>query len=201
MTAWLLHYFVTDYENVKDTKVRSAYGRLAGWVGIVCNLLLVAGKLAVGFISGSVAVIADGLNNLSDAASSIITLVGFRLASKKADKEHPFGHARFEYLAGLTVAVLVLVMGFELAKSSFDKIINPTPISFGLVSFVILSGSILLEIWMTTFNYTIGRHINSAALRAVGTDSRNDAIATTAVLAAAITVHFTGLNLDGWDWG
>ncbi len=198
MTAWLLQHFIKDYENANDTKVRSATGRLAGWVGIGCNLLLVAGKMAVGFVSGSVAVIADGLNNLADAVSSVVTLAGFKLASKQADKEHPFGHARFEYIAGLTVAVLVLVMGFELGRSSFGKIIEPTPVSFGMVSLAILSGSILLKLWMTAFYYTMGRHINSTALRAVGTDSRNDAIATTAVLASALLVHFSGVNLDGW---
>ncbi len=198
MTAWLLRRFVKNYENVKDAKVRTACGGLAGRVGIVCNLLLVAGKLAAGFVSGSVSIMADGLNNLSDAASSIITLVGFRLASKTADKEHPFGHARFEYIAGLSVAVMVLVMGIELGKSSFEKIMNPTPVSFSFVSFLVLAASILLKAWMTAFNRDVGQRISSASLKAASVDSRNDAIATTAVLAAAVAAYFTGFNLDGW---
>ncbi len=198
MTEWLLSHFVKDYKNTQDAKVRTAAGGLAGRVGIFCNLLLVVGKLFAGFLTGSVAIMADGLNNLSDAASSIITLIGFKFASKEADKEHPFGHARIEYLAGLTVAVLVLVMGIELGKSSIDKIINPTPVSFGWVSLLILFASILVKAWMAAFNRNVGQRINSSSLRAASVDSRNDVITTAAVLLGALITHFSGVNLDGW---
>ena len=141
---------------------------------------------------------ADGLNNLSDAASSVITLAGFNIASKTADKEHPFGHARFEYIAGLTVAVMVLVMGIELGKSSLEKIIHPTPVTFSLASFAVLAAAVLLKVWMSAFNRNVGQRINSAALQAASADSRNDSIATTAVLLAAAVSRFAGVNLDGW---
>ncbi|HQP24730.1 MAG TPA: cation diffusion facilitator family transporter [Smithellaceae bacterium] len=198
MTEWLLRHFIKNNENITDTTVRTAYGSLAGRVGIVCNLVLVAGKLTAGFFSGSVSIMADGLNNLSDAASSVITLAGFKIASKTADKEHPFGHARFEYIAGLTVAVMVLVMGIELGKSSLEKIIHPTPVTFSLASFAVLAAAVLLKVWMSAFNRNVGQRINSAALQAASADSRNDSIATTAVLLAAAVSRFAGVNLDGW---
>lgn len=198
MTEWLLRHFVKDHENIQDAAVRSACGRLAGLVGIVCNLLLVAGKLTVGSVSGSVSIIADGLNNLSDAASSVIALVGFKVAARTADKEHPFGHGRFEYIAGLAVAVMILVIGIELGQSSLAKIISPTPVAFGFWGFAVLMASILLKVWMAVFNRSMGQRISSATLQAVSADSRNDAIATTAVLLAAMVSHFTGVNLDGW---
>ncbi len=198
MTEWLLRHFVKDHENIQDDAVRSACGRLAGLVGIVCNLLLVAGKLTVGSVSGSVSIIADGLNNLSDAASSVIALVGFKVAARTADKEHPFGHGRFEYIAGLAVAVMILVIGIELGQSSLAKIISPTPVAFGFWGFAVLTASVLLKVWMAVFNRSMGQRISSATLQAVSADSRNDAIATTAVLLAAMVSHFTGVNLDGW---
>lgn len=198
VTLWLLRFFVKNYKNVRDTKIRTACGSFASFIGIACNTLLVAGKITAGLVSGSVSIIADGINNLSDAASSIITSVGFKLASKTPDKKHPFGHARFEYIAGLTVAVIVLVMGFELGKNSFEKIIKPTPVSFGFISFLVLISSILLKVWMTLFNRDVGKHINSTSLKAASVDSRNDAIATTAVLIAAVLTYYTKLNLDGY---
>lgn len=198
MTEWLLRRFIKDFDRVEEASVRTAYGSLAGLVGIVSNLLLVAAKLAVGLLSGSVAIIADGLNNLSDAASSVISLAGFKIASRKADREHPFGHGRYEYISGLVVAVMVLFIGVELGKSSIEKIVRPTPIELGAWVFVVLSASVLLKVWMAVFNKDIAHRINSTALQATSADSRNDAIATAAVLLAMVVSYFSGLNLDGW---
>ena len=198
MTEWLLRRFIKDFDRVEEASVRTAYGSLAGLVGIVSNLLLVAAKLAVGLLSGSVAIIADGLNNLSDAASSVISLAGFKIASRKADREHPFGHGRYEYISGLVVAVMVLFIGVELGKSSIEKIVRPTPIELGAWVFVVLSASVLLKVWMAVFNRDIAHRINSTALQATSADSRNDAIATAAVLLAMVVSYFSGLNLDGW---
>lgn len=198
MTNWLVRRFVKNHKDVNDPAVHTAYGRMAGVVGIVCNLLLVAGKLLAGIASGSIAVMADAVNNLSDAASSVITLVGFKLAAKPADKEHPFGHARFEYIAGLVVAMLVMVIGIELGRSSIGKIIDPTPVEFGWLTLAVLAGAILLKLWMAVFNRNIGRRIGSTTLQATYADSRNDVITTGAVLVAALIARFTGLNLDGW---
>lgn len=190
--------FIRDFDRVEEASVRTAYGSLAGLVGIVSNLLLVAAKLAVGLLSGSVAIIADGLNNLSDAASSVISLAGFKIASRKADREHPFGHGRYEYISGLVVAVMVLLIGVELGKSSIEKIVRPTPIELGAWVFVVLSASVLLKVWMAVFNKDVAHRISSTALQATSVDSRNDAIATAAVLLAMVVSYFSGLNLDGW---
>ena len=178
--------------------MRTAYGNLAGAVGIVCNALLCAAKLFVGTLFGSISVTADAVNNLSDASSSIITLVGFKLSAKPADKEHPYGHARIEYLAGLAVSVLIIVIGFELARTSLDKILHPTPVAFSWLTVAVLAGSIGVKLWMAMFNRTIGRRIGSATLEATATDSRNDVISTAAVLAALVLGQATHLVLDGW---
>lgn len=198
MTEWLVRRFVKNHHSIGDASVRTAYGSLAGWVGIACNLLLVAGKLTIGFFSGSVAIAADGLNNLSDAASSIVALVGFKIAARKADREHPFGHGRYEYISGLVVAVMVLLIGIELGKSSIEKIIRPTPITFGFWGYVVLLASVSLKVWMTVFNGNVGRRINSTTLQATSIDSRNDAITTSAILLAMIISYFSRVNLDGW---
>lgn len=198
MTELLVQFFLKDNRDPKDPAVYARYGKLAGWVGIVCNLLLAGVKLLSGILSGSIAVTADAVNNLSDAASSVITLAGFKLASKPADKEHPFGHARFEYIAGLAVAVMILVIGVELAKSSVQKIMEPTPVEFGWLSLLILLLAIIIKVWMAFFNRSIGRRIGSSTLEATSIDSRNDAITTTALLVAALIARFTGLKLDGW---
>jgi len=198
MTERLLRRFIKNYDNTKDAGVRAACGRFAGLAGIVCNIILVAFKLTAGLISGSIAIIADALNNLSDAAASVITLAGFKFASKTPDKEHPFGHARFEYIAGLTVAVMVIVMGIELGKTSIEKIIHAEPAVFGYLTFAILAGSVLLKLWMAYFYSSIGLRINSSSLKAASIDSRNDVIATFAVLVSAIIARFSGINLDGW---
>lgn len=178
--------------------MRTAYGNLAGAVGIVCNALLCAAKLLMGTLFGSISVTADAVNNLSDASSSIITLVGFKLSAKPADKEHPYGHARIEYLAGLAVSVLIIVIGFELARTSFGKILHPTPVAFSWLTVAVLAGSIGVKLWMAMFNRTIGRRIGSATLEATASDSRNDVISTAAVLAALVLGQATHLVLDGW---
>ncbi len=198
MSKLLVRLFVKNPEDLQNPAVRAAYGRMCGLVGIFCNLLLVAGKLLAGFFSGSIAIMADAINNLSDAASSVITLAGFKLAAKPADSGHPFGHARFEYISGLAVALLVMVIGIELAKSSVEKILNPTPVTFSFLSFAVLAGAILLKIWMAFFNRRIGRKIGSGTLEATYADSRNDVLTTGAVLVAALVARFTGLNLDGY---
>ncbi len=198
MTELLLRLFVKNHTNVKDPGVRTAYGKLAGAVGILCNLLLFAGKLLVGTLSGSVSVTADAVNNLSDASSSVVTLIGFKLASRPADAEHPYGHARMEYLSGLAVAAMILIIGVELVKSSFDKIMHPSPVDFSPVIVIVLVASILLKLWMALFNRRLGQKIDSAALCATAADSRNDVIATLAVLAACIIGRLTGLRVDGY---
>ena len=198
MTDLLIRLFIRDPENTRSEAVRTAYGNLAGLVGIVCNLLLCAGKFTAGLVFGSLAVTADAVNNLSDASSNVISLLGFRLGSRPADKEHPFGHARYEYLAGLGVAVMILLIGMELAKSSVSKILHPEPVEFGLLTLCVLVASILVKLWMSVFNARIGRKIQSSTLIATAADSRNDVISTAAVLAAGVLERFTGLPVDGW---
>lgn len=181
----------------KDQNERSRLGKLSGLVGIVSNLILSGGKIAAGSVVGSMSIVADGLNNLSDATGSIVTLLGFKFAEKPADKEHPYGHARFEYLASLTVSMLILCIGFELMKSSVQKIIHPTPVEFSPVVLVILVCSVLVKLFLMLFNLRTGRRIGSDVLLATATDSRNDAITTTAVIIAAVVEHFTDLKIDG----
>ena len=172
---------------------RAAMGKLSGLIGILCNLLLSGSKLLVGTMAASMSITADGLNNLSDAASSIVTLAGFKLAEKPADKEHPYGHARFEYLASLTVSVMILVIGFELAKSSVEKLLHPAEIVFSALSVWVLVLSILVKAGMMVFNGKMGKRLQSTALLATAADSRNDVLTTGAVLIATVTEHFTGL--------
>ena len=198
MTDLLLRLFVKHASDTSDPAVRAGYGRLAGVTGIVCNLLLFALKLLAGTISGSVSITADAVNNLSDASGSIVTLVGFKLASRPADDEHPYGHARMEYLSGLAVAVLILVIGVELVKSSVGKILHPEAVEFSALIVVILVCSILVKLWMAVFNRKLGRRIGSAALTAAAADSRNDVISTGAVLLACIVGQLTGLKIDGY---
>ena len=198
MTNILIRLFIRNRTEVHDTAVRNSYGKLSGWVGIVCNILLCIGKFVTGFISGSVSVTADAANNLSDASSSIINLFGFKLSEQAADEEHPFGHARYEYISGFVIAVLVLVIGFELLKGSIDKIIHPSAVEFSWVTIGVLGASILVKLWMMLFNLKIGKLISSQSLEATAADSRNDCISTSAVLAAALISHFAGVELDGW---
>lgn len=198
MTEFLLSRFVKGYPEVNDPQVRARCGNLAGLVGICCNLLLSAGKFLAGLLTGSVAISADAVNNLSDASSSIITLLGFRLAARPADDEHPYGHGRTEYLSGLAVSVMILLIGAELAKTSIQKILSPEPITTGMVSILILAASILVKFWMAAFNRHVGRLIRSSTLEATAADSRNDVISTGAVLIATLLQMQFGWNLDGY---
>ena len=198
MTKLLLRLFVRNYTNTKDPQVRSAVGSLSGMVGIGCNVLLFIGKIIIGTLSGSVSITADAMNNLSDASSSIVTLIGFRLARMPADENHPYGHARFEYLSGLAVAAMIMVIGFELGKSSVEKILDPQPVALSLMAAAVLVGSIGVKLWLTLFNRKLGDLIDSATLLATSTDSRNDCIATLAVLAAAAVEYFFDLRIDGF---
>lgn len=177
--------------------IRARIGKLSGAVGIICNCLLAAGKLIVGHMTSSMSITADGLNNLSDGASSIVTLLGFKLAEKPADRKHPYGHARIEYIAGLTVAVMILFIGLELGKSSVQKFINPEPIEFSFTAVWVLCASILVKLFMMLFNLKMGRKINSNTLLATAADSRNDVMTTSAVLAASIVEHFYDVRIDG----
>lgn len=198
MSKLLLKIFVKDYENVKDPIVRERYGILGSAVGIVLNLLLCAGKFIVGAASHSIAVTADAFNNLSDAGSSIVTLLGFKLSAKKPDKDHPFGHGRFEYISALAVAFLVLLMAVELIKSSVGKIINPDEISFSVPTVIVLVMSILGKIWLAFFNRKLGKAINSPAMTAVVTDSLGDICATGASLLSIVVAKLFSVNIDGY---
>lgn len=198
MTGLLLRLFVKNHNDTEDPVVRSAYGKLAGAVGIVCNLLLFAGKLLAGILSGSVAVTADAVNNLSDASSSLVTLLGFKLAERPADEEHPYGHARIEYISGLVVAALILLIGAELAKSSFSKILHPETVEFSFLTLGVLVGSILVKLWMALFCRKLGRRIDSTTLLATSADSRNDVISTAAVLVGCLVGYFFDVKLDGY---
>ena len=183
MTELLLRIFVRKSD---PEGYRSGVGRLSGSVGIAANVLLCAMKLLVGTVSGSVSITADAMHNLSDASSSIVALLGFKLSEKPADDHHPYGHARYEYLSGLVVAALILVIGFELLKTSIDKILNPTPTEFSLWVALVLVGSVAMKLWLSRFNTILGRKIDSTALLATAADSRNDVVSTTAVLLAAL---------------
>ena len=198
MSDWLVRIFVRDADNTSDPAVRTRYGQFAGMVCIVCNVLLCVGKAMVGVAVGSISIVADAVNNLSDASSNIVSMLGFKLASKPADNHHPFGHGRFEYLAGLTVSVLEAAIGINLIMSSVGKIANPEPTTFGPAVVVVLIASMVVKLWMMAFNNEIGRRISSDTLRATAIDSRNDVITTGAVLMSAVISSFTGFDLDGW---
>ena len=177
---------------------RAAYGKLSGAVGIACNLLLFAGKLAVGLAAHSVSITADAVNNLSDASGAVVTLVGFRMAEKPADRDHPFGHARVEYIAGLVVSALILLVGAELAKSAVEKILHPAPVDISPVTMAVLAVSVAVKLWLSRFNRMLGRQIDSAALMATAADSRNDALSTGAGLLSALGSRHTGWGMDGY---
>ena len=194
----LCRWFIKDSANTDDPKVRLAHGRMAGIVGIVCNLLLCGFKLLAGILAGSLAMIADAFNNLSDAGSAIVTLIGFKLAGAPPDKDHPFGHGRMEYLSAMGVAVLIILAGFELATSAIDKMIHPAAPSFSLVSTIILAVSIGVKLWMAVFNRRIGKKIRSDALCAAGVDSRNDVICTGVVLISSVLGLWLPVSIDGY---
>ena len=198
MIELLARWFIPHRDNTADGAVRRAYGTLCGAVGIGLNVLLFIGKFFAGQLSGSIAVTADAFNNLSDAGSSAVTLLGFRLAGKKPDPDHPFGHGRIEYISGLIVAGLILLMGVELAKSSFDKILHPEEVTFSALALVILAVSVAVKLYMWHYNRRIGGKIRSAAMEATASDSLSDAAATAAVLLAMLIGRWTGLAVDGY---
>ena len=198
MTQFLIRCFIKRPDDVKDAAVRTAYGNLASLVGMACNILLCIGKLLAGTLFGSIAIMADALNNLSDASSNVVSLIGFRLAAKAPDAEHPYGHARYEYLAGLVVSVTILAIGLSLLKESALKVLHPTPVAFSWLSIGVLAASILVKLWLSGFNRTVGKKINSETLMAAAADSRNDVLTTGAVLLSTILCSLTGYGImDG----
>lgn len=198
MAELLAKLFIKDHQNTKDPAVRAAYGELSGIVGIIVNLLLTAAKFFAGLSTGSISISADAVNNLSDAGSSIITLAGFKMAKKPADKDHPYGHGRIEYITALIVSFLILLMGFELLKSSIGKIRSPGPVVYNTTALVILLVSIAAKLWLAFFNSKLGKKIDSTATKAVVLDSLSDTAATAVALAALILSKFTDAPVDGW---
>lgn len=198
MVTLLSKFFIKDRKNFTDAKVRQSYGMLCGALGIVLNVLLFCGKYAAGLLSNSIAITADAFNNLSDAGSSIITLIGFRMAGQKPDPDHPFGHGRIEYISGLLVSVAIIIMGLELLKSSAEKILHPEELLFSPVIIAILILSILVKCYMAFYNTAIGTKIASSSMKAVSTDSFSDMAATSVVLISTVVSHFTGFKVDGW---
>ena len=198
MTKALIKLFIKNPEETSNPQVRGKYGLLAGLAGIVSNGLLFALKLTVGTLFNSISITADAVNNLSDAGSSLITLIGFKLSGKPADDEHPYGHARIEYITGFVVSLMILLLGIELVKSSFDKIIHPEPVEFNYLTVAVLVIAIAMKLWQSQFNKNLGKRIHSTTLEATSKDSLNDVIATSAVLAALLVGHFSGLLIDGY---
>mgnify|MGYP000592182363 CR=1 FL=1 len=198
MISLLARLFIKPDPAREEPETRRAYGVLCGIVGICLNVLLFAGKFLAGTLSGSIAITADAFNNLSDAGSSFVTLVGFQLAGQKPDSEHPFGHGRMEYVSGLAVSVLILLMGLELGKTSIEKILHPEPVDSSPLIFAILCASILVKLYMFLYNRRLGKKLASPAMEATAMDSLSDSVATAAVLIATLVGRFTGLEIDGW---
>ncbi len=198
MVTLLAKWFIRNKESLGEGQLRHMYGVLCGALGIFLNLVLFAFKLFAGTLSGSIAITADAFNNLSDAGSSVVTLLGFKLANQKPDREHPFGHGRMEYLSGLLVSMLIIYMGIELTRSSFTKILHPEEVTFSIVAVLILVASVAVKLYMGLYNRSVGRKINSAAMLATATDSFSDCLSTVAVLAATVIGHFAHIYIDGY---
>lgn len=198
LSNFLISKFIKDPKDINNKKVRDAYGYLGGIVGIIVNLILFATKLIIGIISNSIAVTADAFNNLSDVASSVITILGFKLANKPPDKEHPFGHGRLEYISGLIVSFLVMLVGFEFIKTSFDRIIHPSKVIFNLIPFILILVSIVFKIWISKFNKTIGKAIKSSALKASSFDALSDVISSSCVALSLILSKWIDIPIDGY---
>ena len=196
MTKILLKLFIKDYNDTANPRVRRKYVNLGSAVGILCNIILFLIKLTIGLLAGSVSIMADAFNNLTDIGSSVVTLIGFRMSEKPADKEHPFGHGRFEYMSAMLVAIIILLVGFELFKSSIDKIINPTELNIEIYTIILLLISVIIKLWMFLFNKKLGKSINSTSLVATAQDSINDSIATSAVLISIVICSIFGINID-----
>ena len=197
MREFLVKKFIKDYDKIEDNKVREKYGILSSFVGIICNIILFSAKFIIGAMSNSIAIISDGFNNLSDCASCIVTMFGYKMAAKPADKDHPFGHGRMEYLTALVIAVVILFVGVELLKGSWSKITNPDEIDFSAVALIVIIISILIKVWMGFFNRVLGARINSSVMLATSKDSFNDVIATGASLIALVASLFTDAPVDG----
>ncbi|MDD2484786.1 MAG: cation diffusion facilitator family transporter, partial [Eubacteriales bacterium] len=198
MYRFLVKKFVKNHEKVKDSYVRNAYSKFAATIGIATNLLLCTFKIVIGALFGSIAILADGVNNLTDASSSVILLIGTKLSAKPADKEHPFGHARIEYLTGLMISFIILLLGFQLLLASVKKALHPTPIEFNWLTVLVLLAAIGIKIWQARFYWYIGRTINSSTIKATSADSRNDVIATSSVLVSILVGEFFKIQIDGW---
>ncbi len=198
MTNFLIKHFIPNASDVKSPAVRQRYGVVSGVVGILCNALLCTAKIAAGLLTGAVSIVADGINNLSDGGSCVVSLLGFKMAGKPADDKHPFGHGRIEYVAGLIVSFIIVLMGVELAKTSLDKIFHPEEISFSWITPAVLGISILVKLWMCFFNRKMGDKIDSAVLRATAMDSLSDVAATSSVLAGFVIGYWARVNLDGY---
>lgn len=198
MTNLLVQLFIKDSENVNNTIVRRSYGVLAGIVGIICNIILFIAKLITGIVTGAISITADAINNLSDAASSIITLVGFKMAGKSADRKHPYGHGRIEYITGLMISLVIILVGVELFRSSIENIFSPKDTDFNIASIIILGFSILLKLWMSMFNRKLSKKLDSSALHATSIDSLSDCVATSAVIIGIVIGMLTGINLDAY---
>ncbi len=197
MREFLVKRFIKDYEKTEDIKVRERYGILSSFVGIVCNIILFSAKFTIGAMSNSIAIISDGFNNLSDCASCIVTMFGYKMAAKPADKDHPFGHGRMEYLTALLIAIIILFVGVELLKGSWNKITNPEEIEFSMVALAVIVLSILIKVWMGFFNRILGKRVKSSVMLATSKDSFNDVIATGASLIALVASLFTDAPIDG----
>lgn len=198
MITLLSKIFIRNREDTSSPAVRSAYGTLCGIMGIILNIVLFGIKMLAGILSGAISIMADAFNNLTDAGSSVITLIGFRMSGQKPDRDHPFGHGRIEYVSGLIVSMLIILVGFELGKTSLEKIITPEPVEFSIVAVIILACSILGKAYMALYNFRVGKMISSAAMRATAQDSLNDCIATGAVLICLLISHFLNFNIDAY---
>jgi len=198
LSKFLISKFIPNYQDLNNKKVRDSYGYLGGLVGIIVNLILFATKLVIGIISNSIAITADAFNNLSDVASSVITILGFKLASKPADKEHPFGHGRLEYISGLIVSFMVILVGFEFIKTSFNKIIHPSKVIFSLIPFILILLSIGVKLWISKFNKTMGKTINSSALEASSTDALSDVVSSSCVALSLLLSIWIDFPIDGY---
>jgi len=198
MSTFLIRLFVKDYKNTEKQQVRTSYSVLAGIVGIIANFLLFITKFTIGFLINSISITADSFNNLSDSGSSVISLIGAKLAQKPADKEHPFGHGRFEYISAFIISFLILLVGFSLFKVSLDKVIHPTQMNFSWILVIILFISLFIKIWLSLFNRKLGNVINSTVLKATSTDARNDVLVTLATILSTIIYKLFDLQIDGW---
>lgn len=197
MTSLLLKLFVKDYKNTENSSVREKYGVFAGLVGIVVNIIIASAKLLIGTVSGSISITADAVNNFSDAGSSVITLIGFKMANKPADPSHPYGHGRIEYISGMIVAFIVLIFGVELMKSSVDRIMNPVELTYNVWGIIVLALSIVFKLWLGLFNRKLGKAINSSTMTAVFTDCVSDSGATAVTIISMLLAHFANINIDG----